>query len=271
MPFRETFDCLWCGTPHTTRAPDDIEGWAQLCPTCVGKAGENGFLRFRLRQAITERGRAKGAGGSPPTGSAAPERPGDQPDPADPADLDDWYQRRGRHARGPIHDTAWHAELDAAGRWLDALPMRGRIVELAAGIGWWSPLLAGKGELTLYDANGALLDRARDRLVAHGLRAHIHERDPWRSPDPDDGADALVLAFHLGSVESGRHRQALDLARRWVAAGGMLAIIDVRHGADPARPGIDPEALRSALARAGFVDVEVTTTGRFLVLASARG
>ena len=58
MPFRATFDCLWCGTAHTCRGSDDIEGWAQLCPNCIGKAGDNGFLRFRLRDAITERGRA---------------------------------------------------------------------------------------------------------------------------------------------------------------------------------------------------------------------
>ena len=58
MPFRATFDCLWCGTPYACRGPDDLEGWAQLCPDCVGKAGDNGFLRFRLHQALTERGAA---------------------------------------------------------------------------------------------------------------------------------------------------------------------------------------------------------------------
>ena len=56
MPFRTAFDCLWCGTAWTTRGPDDLEGWAQLCPDCVGKAGENEFLRFRVRDALTERG-----------------------------------------------------------------------------------------------------------------------------------------------------------------------------------------------------------------------
>jgi len=58
MPFRDRFDCLWCGTPHVTRAPSDLEGWAQLCPSCLGKAGSNPFLRTRLRSALTERGRA---------------------------------------------------------------------------------------------------------------------------------------------------------------------------------------------------------------------
>ena len=71
VPFRATFDCLWCGAPHTCRGPDDLEGWASLCPTCLGKAGDNGFLRFRLRQAIEERGRA-----SAPVAGATTATPG---------------------------------------------------------------------------------------------------------------------------------------------------------------------------------------------------
>ena len=73
MPFRASFDCLWCGTAHITRGPDDLEGWAQLCPDCVGKAGDNGFLRFRLRQALTERGAATKDDGRTPgrTGSVS--------------------------------------------------------------------------------------------------------------------------------------------------------------------------------------------------------
>jgi hypothetical protein len=58
MPFRSAFDCLWCGSRHETRGPDDLEGWAQLCPTCVGRAGDNEFLRFRLRKALEERSAA---------------------------------------------------------------------------------------------------------------------------------------------------------------------------------------------------------------------
>src|SRR5436853_499154 len=81
-------------------------------------------------------------------------------------------------------------ELDAAGRWLDDLPIAGRIVELAAGTGWWSPLLASKGELWMYDAAEAPLARARERLVAHRLRAHLHVRDAWEEPDGEP-ADAL--------------------------------------------------------------------------------
>jgi hypothetical protein len=110
MPFLATFACLWCGTTHTTRTADDLEGWAQLCPDCVGKAGDNGFLRFRLRQALTERGAvAQPVEGEQPVGVATAAGVRDaarSPDEMDRSmidyyearapEYDDWYLRRGR-------------------------------------------------------------------------------------------------------------------------------------------------------------------------------
>ena len=313
MPFRASFDCLWCGTAHVCRGADDLEGWAQLCPDCVGKAGDNGFLRFRLRQALTERGAARArppAGAQPPTQPLPTQPPtNQQPTPAglppDPAadmlayyearapEYDDWYLRRGRYARGPIHDAAWNAELDAAGRWLDSLPIRGEIVELAAGTGWWSPLLASKGELSLYDAASAPLDRARERLVAHGLRAHLHLRDAWA--EPDRRVDAVFTGFWLSHVPRDRLAAFLDVVRRWLGPGGTFSFIDSlldpqSSAADHPAPADDvsvrrlddgrqftivkvyyePRELEAALRGAGFEGVSVTTTGRFFVTGFAQ-
>jgi len=206
-------------------------------------------------------------------------------------EYDDWYLRRGRYARGPIHDAAWNAELDAAGRWLDALPIQGEIVELAAGTGWWSPLLASKGELWLYDAAAAPLERARERLVAHGLRAHIHLRDAWA--EPDRAVDALVLGFWVSHVERSRTSAFLALARRWLKPGGTIAIIDSlpdpQSGAADHEPVAgdlatrrlddgrefmivkvhrDPTELNEALTAAGFRDAAAVSTGRFFALAN---
>jgi SAM-dependent methyltransferase len=311
MPFRASFDCLWCGTAHVCRGPDDLEGWAHLCPDCIGKAGDNGFLRFRLRQALTER-----------AASAAPSAPvaaGTKPSAASPAgsvaprsqaassidaemlayyearapEYDDWYLRRGRYERGPIHDAAWNAELDAAGRWLDALPIQGEIIELAAGTGWWSPLLASKGELSLYDAAAAPLDRARERLLAHGLRAHLHVRDAWA--EPDRPVDAVFAGFWLSHVARDRLAAFLGIVRRWLKPGGTFAFIDSRldpqsSASDHPAPADDasvrrlddgreftivkvyyePDELEAALLAAGFADATVTTTGRFFVTGFAR-
>jgi demethylmenaquinone methyltransferase/2-methoxy-6-polyprenyl-1,4-benzoquinol methylase len=300
---RATFDCLWCGRSWTVRSPDDLEGWAKLCPDCLGRAGENQFLRFRLRDALEARAASRtstgGSSGEPP---AAPPEPTDDPGHASEMlayyearalEYDDWYLRRGRYSRGPIHDAAWNAELDGAGSWLDGLPIHGQIVELAAGTGWWSPLLASKGELWLYDAAEAPLDRARDRLLAHRLRAHIHVRDAWAEPDRQ--VDALVCNFWLSHVLWDRTVEFLELARRWLKPGGVLAFIDSL--ADPQSGAADnpppvgdlavrrlddgreftivkvhrtPGELESALREAGFDAPHVTTTGRFFVLGDAR-
>jgi demethylmenaquinone methyltransferase/2-methoxy-6-polyprenyl-1,4-benzoquinol methylase len=188
---------------------------------------------------------------------------------------DDWYLRRGRYDRGQARDLAWHMELDQATAWLDALPFAGVLVELAAGGGWWSPLLAGKGELSVYDADPAALDRARERLVAHRLRAHLHVRDPWAEPDRQ--VDGLLVARWLDALDDERLTAFLALAERWLRPGGRFAFVDALPDADsgpvegpaPAVQGRGVAQLVQALAGAGFVDVEVTTTPRFFVMGSA--
>jgi SAM-dependent methyltransferase len=269
MPYRPRFDCLWCGDAWTCRGPDDLEGWAQLCPTCLGRAGTNHFLKMRLRGALAERG----AGG---VESEAVTRPPSRPARPAPALPDDWFFRRGAFERGAIHDTAWAAELDVVTRWLDAQPLRGRLLEPAAGVGFFSPLLAERGELHAADPDGAALDTARARLVAHGLVAHLHEADPWARPAPGEPPfDAVVAAFLVGRVRGAGLDPSASWLRARLRAGGSLAVIDLRP--DPAGgppPGVawtyhDPEVLEAAFARAGFTGITLASTGRFFVTLAA--
>ena len=90
----------------------------------------------------------------------------------------------------------------------------GRIDEPAAGIGFFSPLLAEQGELHASDEDGDALDLARDRLVAHRLRAHLHVADPWAVTEPDGPADAVVAAFLLGRVRGAGLDRGARLAPR---------------------------------------------------------
>jgi SAM-dependent methyltransferase len=277
MPFRDRFDCLWCGTPHVTRAPADLEGWAQLCPTCLGKAGTNEFLRARLRSALADRGRA---GSDEPTTPAQPTttattrtKPVLTRPPAR-AFPDDWFLRRGPFEHGAIHDTAWNAELDVVTRWIDGLGLRGRIDEPAAGTGFFSPLLAEQGELRASDEDGAALDLARDRLVAHRLLAHLHVADPWTVTEPGH-ADAVLASFLTGRVRGAGLDRALTSLRERLVPGGRLALIDLRPDPQGGPPdGIawnwhDPVVLEAAIGRAGFDEIRITTTGRFFLLATA--
>jgi demethylmenaquinone methyltransferase/2-methoxy-6-polyprenyl-1,4-benzoquinol methylase len=296
------FSCLWCGRSWQPRAADDLEARARLCPDCLGRAGENPFLRFRLRAGL-EAGGGAGAADTAAGAPAAADTAAGAHAAAGAADTaararaaaahDDWYLRRGPYAHGPVHDLAWQMELDAATTWLDGLPLHGEIVELAASTGWWSALLATKGDLHAYDASEAALDRARNRLLAHRLRAHLHVRDAWAAPDRR--VDAVFAGFWLGRVPRDRLAAFLELARAWLRPGGVVAFIDALP--DPASgpvgrlraPGPDlagarpgdghelvvpqvhhaPDDLAASLAEAGFAEVAVRTTGRFFVLASA--
>jgi SAM-dependent methyltransferase len=273
-----SFNCLWCGRPHQPRSPDDLEVFARLCPDCVGRAQDNEFLRFRLREGLRAR--------------AAAER----------SDIDDdtaamkaYYSARAseydRAYAGegwpPLQRAVFQADLDAATLWLDSLPWQGEIVELAAGTGWWSPLLAQKGELSIYDISEEVLDRARDRLLAHGLRAHIHVRDAWAEPDRQ--VDGLFAGLWLSHVRRERLGEFMALARRWLKPGGTFAFIDEAPGEDytPTVNGLQPRRLAdgrefhipkvyhstdelvAALRGADFGGVDVSTTSRHFVLGRA--
>ncbi len=208
-------------------------------------------------------------------------------------EYDDWYLRRGRYSHGPVDDAAWRADLDAAARWLDGQQLGAEIVELAAGTGWWSPLLARKGRLFLYDAAPDPLSHARSRLDQMGLTATFAVRDAWAEPDRE--VAAVFVGFWLSHIRRDRLETFLRLVRRWLAPGGTFAFIDSQRdpasGAadhDPPSDDVqvrrlddgseflvrkiyyDPSELEAALRRAGFDRPRVQATNRFFVLGSAR-
>ena len=276
MPFRSRFDCLWCGQAWETRAPDDLEGWAALCPECLGQADENGFLRARLRTALRDRAAtaATAAAATAATatavtasGVAALPMPGAAAAVPAPGDWEDWYLRRGPFARGPVYDGPWSMELDEVTHWLDRQGLGGTIVELGAGMGWWTGLLAEKGELWVYDDDAASLEAARSRLVAHGLLAHLHQRDVLATPDKQ--VDAVFAAYLLGAARSRAELEArVSTARRWLRPGGAFVFVEARASEDEgvtAGPGralrtFTPESLVGSLAGAGFGPVETGPT-----------
>ncbi len=207
-------------------------------------------------------------------------------------EYDDWYLRRGRYEHGPDADAAWAAELEHARQWLDSRPLQGEIVELAAGTGWWSRLLARKGQLWLYDAVPEPLERARQRLLEHGLAAHIHVRDAWAVPDRR--VDALFCGFWLSHVPRDRLATFLGVCHRWLKPDSVFVFIDSRRDPDSSAfdhpaPADDvslrrlddgrefvipkiyyqPGDLETALREAGFATAHVTTTPRFFVLGEA--
>jgi SAM-dependent methyltransferase len=207
-------------------------------------------------------------------------------------EYDDWYLRRGRYAHGPAADAAWTVELEQARQWLDGLPWHGEIVELAAGTGWWSVVLAEKGALSLYDAATEPLELARRRLARLDLSATIEVRDAWAAPDRR--VDGVFCGFWLSHVPRTRLAEFAAICQRWLRPGGLFAFIDSRRdpesgASDHPAPADDvslrrlsdgreftipkvyyePAELEAALLDAGFASAQVTTTERFFLLGRA--
>jgi demethylmenaquinone methyltransferase/2-methoxy-6-polyprenyl-1,4-benzoquinol methylase len=136
------------------------------------------------------------------------------------------------------------------------------------------------------------LDRARDRLLAHGLAAHIHVRDAWTEPDRQ--VDGLFCGFWLSHVPRARLADFLAICRRWLKPGGTFAFIDSRPDPDSSAsdhlppaddlsvrrlddgreftiPKIyyEPAELERALTAAGFESAQVENTSRFFLLGRA--
>ena len=132
----------------------------------------------------------------------------------------------------------------------------------------------------MYDGNRAPLERARERLVAHRPRAHLHVRDAWA--EPDRAGRRPVRRLLAEPCPRDRLAAFLALVRRWLKPGGLFALIDSlpdqqSSAADHPSPTDDrslrrladgreftivkvyytPAELRDALARAGFGDADV--------------
>jgi hypothetical protein len=60
------------------------------------------------------------------------------------AEYDEWWERRGRYDHGQAANDRWRAEIAEVRRVFDALPLDGEVVELAAGTGYWTALLAAR-------------------------------------------------------------------------------------------------------------------------------
>ncbi|HET9223838.1 MAG TPA: class I SAM-dependent methyltransferase, partial [Roseiflexaceae bacterium] len=96
------------------------------------------------------------------------------------AEFDQWYRREGRFAGRPDADR-WHAEVALLRERVAAFG-HGRLLEIAAGTGWWTQHLARQAAVTALDYAPAMLSQLAARLRAHGLRANPVRADAYRLP-----------------------------------------------------------------------------------------
>jgi demethylmenaquinone methyltransferase/2-methoxy-6-polyprenyl-1,4-benzoquinol methylase len=196
-------------------------------------------------------------------------------------EYDQWYRREGRFAGRPDADR-WHAEVGLLREGVAAFG-HGRLLEIAAGTGWWTQHLARRTAVTAVDYAPAMLARTQARLAAQGLRANRVRADAYRLPLARASFDSCFFGFWLSHVPYARLPEFLGELRRVVRRRGRVMVVDSAPVEPDQTPGVEylherilndgsrhtvlkilhtPETLGAALAPLGAL-VDAWGTGKF--------
>jgi SAM-dependent methyltransferase len=150
-------------------------------------------------------------------------------------EYDDWWLRRGRYDAGPDENAAWAAELAEVAAALDALNVRGAVLELAPGTGQWSRLLLPRsGSLTLVDGSPAMLAHnpaARDPRT----RTVVADLFEWTT---DERFDVVAFGFWLSHVPDQLLAGFLRRMAGWLKPDGRVFYVDSRPYASRVSPAL---------------------------------
>ena len=153
------------------------------------------------------------------------------------AEFDQWYRREGRFAGRPDADR-WHAEVALLRERVAAFG-HGRLLEIAAGTGWWTQHLARRAAVTALDYAPAMLAQLAARLRAHGLRANPVRADAYRLPLLPASFDCCFFGFWLSHVPYARLPEFLDGLRRVVRSRGQVMVVDSAPTEPDQAPGVE--------------------------------
>ncbi|MCA9519419.1 MAG: class I SAM-dependent methyltransferase [Myxococcales bacterium] len=146
------------------------------------------------------------------------------------AEYHEWHERRGRYDMGTEHTERWIGEVDRVAEALEQLEPFGRVVELAAGTGWWSERLARRAAgLLVVDAapETLALNRLRCEPIASArgisYRQQLADLFDWR---PDQTFDLVFFSFWLSHVPATRENAFWELVNALLAPRGRFFFID---------------------------------------------
>jgi len=142
-------------------------------------------------------------------------------------EYDEWFERRGRYDHGEEWNARWRAEVDEVRRALAAFRPTGRVLELAAGTGWWTAELLRYAEaITAVDASPETLAINRARVGDAPVRHVETDIFSWQ---PDGQYDVAFFSFWLSHVPPARFASFWSLVRAALAPGGRVFFIDSRR------------------------------------------
>jgi SAM-dependent methyltransferase len=160
-----------------------------------------------------------------------------------------YYRRRAPEydATSRPEDDPFEADADRIRGEVRAFAPRGRVLELAAGTGQWTALLAEfADELTAVDASPEALALNRAKVAAERVR---YVAADLFALDPEPIYDVVFFAFWLSHVPPGRFGEFWDRVAGWLAPGGRTFFVDERRHQlwEEERHDQDPTVVRRRL------------------------
>jgi SAM-dependent methyltransferase len=143
-------------------------------------------------------------------------------------EYDDWWERRGRFGRGPVHRRAWVEEIGQLVAELDSFAPTGDVLELAAGTGNWTRQLARHADrITAVDGSPETLEinRAKSRGTGE-IDYVVADLFNW---EPPRRFDVVMLGFWLTHVPDERLDEFWALIERALEPDGRVFILDSAH------------------------------------------
>jgi demethylmenaquinone methyltransferase/2-methoxy-6-polyprenyl-1,4-benzoquinol methylase len=210
-------------------------------------------------------------------------------------EYDDWFMRLGRYDHGEALNRQWFAEVEEVRQALAAFQPTGRVLELAAGTGWWTAELAKYADhVTAVDASAEVLELNRERLDGATNVEYVQgDIFVWQTSQP---YDVVFFSFWLSHVPPERFASFWDTVRAALKPRGRVFFIDSRRSEtsrahDNALPSPDkivatrrlndgrefdiikvfyqPETLAADLARLGW-NVKVETTENYFLFGAGQ-
>jgi len=137
---------------------------------------------------------------------------------------DEWWERRGAYECGPDINAEWDRQIDQVESALRDFLVRGDVLELAGGTGWWTERLArSANHLTVIDSSPEVLELNRAR--AGGLHVEYRVADIFKWT-PEKTYDLVFFSFWLSHVPRSRFSTFWSFVRTCLSPAGRVFLID---------------------------------------------
>ena len=142
-------------------------------------------------------------------------------------EYDEWFYRRGRYDRGTEANARWFAEADEVFTALDALKIKGDVLELAPGTGIWTErLLRTATSITAIDASPEMIAINRARVASDRVSYMQADLFKWH---PTRKYDAACFCFWISHVPLERLDNFLSGVAMALHPGGKVFFVDGRR------------------------------------------